>query len=249
MNVFFSDLDNTLVYSHRRAPEGEKIPVEHLDGKEQSYMTARTFSFLRDAGWLNLVPVTTRTEAQYRRLEFPEAFGIRCAIVCNGGKLLLSGREDVEWTAQTMEDAREQLESLREADGMLQELCRGELHRPEPYYVYGKAEDPARTAETLRRALPADRVTVGFDRRKVYLFAAAVNKGAAVRRFMRRFPVEHSVAAGDDPLDLPMLSAAEAALAPRSAGETGNRRILLPEGVLSDRICRALEGFHREGIL
>ena len=46
-----------------------------------------------------------------------------------------------------------------------------------------------------------------------------------------------------------MLSAAEAALAPRSAGETGNRRILLPEGVLSDRICRALEGFHREGIL
>ena len=39
---FFCDLDHTLIYSHRVALGEEKVVVEYLNGKEQSFMTRTT---------------------------------------------------------------------------------------------------------------------------------------------------------------------------------------------------------------
>ena len=105
MSVFFSDLDSTLIWSRRKAPGVPKRAAEYLNGKEQSFMTEETFRFLRDAGWLTLVPVTTRSEEQYRRIFLMESLPVRYALVCYGGKLLAGGREDAEWTAETLETA------------------------------------------------------------------------------------------------------------------------------------------------
>ena len=63
------DLDNTVIYSHRR-PVGEpKRWVEELRGAPQSFMTEYTWSYLRRQRWLKVIPVTTRTAAQYAGLE------------------------------------------------------------------------------------------------------------------------------------------------------------------------------------
>ena len=65
-------------------------------------MTAYAFSFFRNPDRISLIPVTSRSVPQFRRLMFPDVFRIQYAIVCNGGKLLLNGREDPEWTEETM---------------------------------------------------------------------------------------------------------------------------------------------------
>ena len=67
MSVFFTDLDNTMIYSHHREIGKPKIVIEHLDGKEQSFMTEFTYDFLSSAEWLDIVPVTTRTKQQYEK--------------------------------------------------------------------------------------------------------------------------------------------------------------------------------------
>ena len=55
MSVLFSDLDNTMIFSHHREIGNKKIVVEHLDGREQSFMTEFTYDFFTKADWLNIV--------------------------------------------------------------------------------------------------------------------------------------------------------------------------------------------------
>ena len=49
MTALFSDLDRTLIFSHRVELPGEKLPVELLEGRVQSYMTRRTLAYLQEA--------------------------------------------------------------------------------------------------------------------------------------------------------------------------------------------------------
>lgn len=251
MNVFFSDLDNTLIYSHRRRIPGKKVPVEMLDGKEQSYMTDFTYSFFRNADWLPLVPVTTRSEAQYRRLLFPEAFRIRYALICNGGKLLADGEEDPEWSAETTELARDDLADLRELGAILGELCGREVRAPEEYYYYTKTDEPEKVCEALRKRNPKGNIRIEHDQRKVYLFPKAIHKGTAVRRFAERFGVRVSAGAGDSMMDVPMLNETDYPLAAEPVrGFVRNPAAgTLAGEIISDRICLELEALHQRGIL
>ena len=251
MKAFFCDLDHTLIYSHRQEIRDARIPVEWLNGKEQSYMTAYSHAFLREARWLTLIPVTTRSEEQYRRLAFPEEFRIRHALLCNGGKLLSDGREDRSWSEETMERAREVLGMLDEAGRRLARLSGGEVRQPEPYYRCAAAEDPEGICGALRREFAGSGIRAERDRRKVYLFPECVNKGEAVRRFAEKYGVTESAGAGDSEMDLPMLNAVRYPMAPetlRGIVSGTNTRWLAGE-ILSDRICRALEELHGQNIL
>ena len=249
MNAFFSDLDHTLIYSHRIRIPGPKVPVERLDGKEQSYMTQEAWSFFRTAGWLSLIPVTTRSEAQYRRLQFPEDFHIRYALVCNGGKLLADGAEDREWSERTMELVREDLPELEELGKRLGELCGQEVHAPERYYYYVKTTEPERICGALERGNRKGRIRISHDHGKVYLFPQNVCKGTAVRRFAEKYEINVSAGAGDSIMDIPMLEAVDFPLAPASVcGKLRHPNAgKLAGEILSDQICRALEALHRTG--
>ena len=250
MNVFFSDLDNTLIYSHRRQMAEEKIAAEMLEGREQSYMTARTFTFLREAGWLTTVPVTMRTEAQYRRLLFPEKLGIRHALICNGGKLLADGKEDEEWSRETAALVNSELASLERVAKRLARLCGGEMHHPELYYYYTRAEEPARIHGVLEKTAADGEVRIAHDRSKVYLFARSVNKGEAVRRYRRRFGAGVTAGAGDNAEDIPMLRETDYPMMPEKlAAETEIPKAEMLRGeIISEQICAALERLHERGL-
>lgn len=56
MTYFFSDLDNTLVYSHRVSLPGERIAVEYLNDHIQSYMTKKTYDFFSKSNGVFLIP-------------------------------------------------------------------------------------------------------------------------------------------------------------------------------------------------
>lgn len=252
MSVFFSDLDNTLIWSHRKAPGVPKLAAEYLNGKEQSYMTEKSFRFLQSAGWLELVPVTTRSEEQYRRIFLLDSLPVRYALVCNGGKLLAGGAEDRDWTAETLAAAARETEALREASELLGGYAgKGGLRFPEPYLCYITAEDPETVRREIAERTDPELLQTARDARKVYLIARSVTKGNAVRRFRERFGTERSAAAGDGGLDLSMLREADYPLLPESAaGEAvPPGGTVLRGGVFTDRICEALAALHTEGKL
>ena len=244
MAVFFSDLDRTLIYSHRHSIAGEKICVEYLNGQEQSYMTGFTHNFLTGNPGFSLVPLTTRTEAQYRRLTCMDAMNVRQAILCNGGKLLTDGAEDPDWTRETIVAAEAELPALYKAASLLRNSVGvAELHEPEPYMVYARCENPPAICCLLRSEVDPVLVQIAHDQRKVYLFCSSVNKGSAVRRFRKRFSVEYAIAAGDDSLDVPMLNEVDYAIAPVSIANQvqRNRKSVLYGEIISDGICRRLK--------
>ena len=251
MNVFFSDLDNTLIYSHRRTIAGNKIPVEWLNGKEQSYMTEYTYGFLRDAEWLSLIPVTTRTEAQYRRIMLQELFNIHYALICNGGKLLIDGNEDSEWSKETLEGVQNEIPDLEKLGKELQSLCGKQIHRPEIYYYYGVTDEPEKVCSALRRRNLNPMITIDHDHRKVYLFPRKVNKGEAVKRFEKAAAVNTRTGAGDSSMDIAMLNEMDYAMSPLPVFNyiSCANKIALKGEIISDQICNELADLHLKGII
>src|SRR6478672_8879799 len=101
--VVATDLDRTMIYSRAAidsvtAP-GEVPPlrcVELLDGREQSFMTVRSARRLTAiAAAALLVPVTTRTLAQFARVQLPG--GSRFGVTSNGGHIVVDGVVDEDW--------------------------------------------------------------------------------------------------------------------------------------------------------
>ena len=100
--LFASDLDNTLLFSRRHSRPGD-VCVEMLDGKEQGYFSPLTIARLREVNaCMDFVPVTSRSVAQYRRIQFPAGCVPRWAVTTNGGLLLENGEIDEAWRAESL---------------------------------------------------------------------------------------------------------------------------------------------------
>ena len=250
MAILFSDLDNTMVFSHHREIGNRKIVVEHLDGREQSFMTEFAYNFFATADWLSVVPTTTRTEQQYNRIEFVSKF--KYAIVCNGGKLLVNGKEDEEWTYETYSLTKNNYDSLEDAAERLSFLCSGSaIHRPDKYMVYAKCSEPEMVYQELIRQVDSSRVNVQRDGRKVYLFSSGITKGKAVERLMKKRKPEVVIAAGDNFMDVSMLNKADYAFVSANIYEAVlcPNTILIEDDIFSDGICKRLIEMKMKGII
>ena len=106
MKVFYSDLDNTLIYSYKHEIGERRKCVEVYQGREISFMTEFTWRALKTLmEKLLFVPVTTRTLEQYQRIQL----GISMpsyALVCNGGILLKDGEPDRCWYEESLREFR-----------------------------------------------------------------------------------------------------------------------------------------------
>ncbi len=169
--VFYSDLDNTLIYSYKRKIGEEKRCVEVYQGREVSFMTERSWRLLRKVSQKALfVPVTTRSVEQYHRVDL----GIGTpsyALACNGGVLLADGQKDLAWYG----------ESRKIVSG-----CQGELHRAkealqrdgnrsfeirdiERLFLFTKSASPEQTVRDLQNVLDHQLVDVFSNGVKVYV--------------------------------------------------------------------------------
>jgi hypothetical protein len=225
------DLDQTLIYSRRafRLPAGEPEPevvvVEYLDGRPLSHLTRRAVEGLRElASRVPIVPVTTRTQAQYERVHL--GFTPAYAIAANGGHLFVDGVADAGWSERVRErlaaagspllevlararaiaeqseaDGSGWVRTVRDADGL---------------FVYLVATE--RTAipdlTELEAELGLAGWTVSVQGRKVYLVPQALTKEAALAEVKRRTGADRLAAAGDSLLDLGMLAMADVAIRP-----------------------------------
>ncbi|MBR1691395.1 MAG: HAD hydrolase family protein [Lachnospiraceae bacterium] len=220
MIIFFSDLDNTLIYSYKHELGPDKICVEVYQGREISFVTARTADLLKKISEKAvIVPTTTRTVEQYERIDlgmgtFPYV------LACNGGVLLTDGREDSDWYEESLcliADSAGQMERAR----TLMEL---DAHRTmevryiRELFLFTKSSEPKRSAERLKEELNPSSVEVFTNGVKVYVVPRNLNKGTAARRLRRQLGAEKVFAAGDSVFDLPMLEYADYAIAPKGLG-------------------------------
>ncbi|GAA1889906.1 HAD family hydrolase [Actinomadura bangladeshensis] len=222
-----SDLDRTLIYSAAAfALDGpdEAMPrllcVEFYQGAPLSYMTeasARTLEVLPTAA--TLVPTTTRTPEQYRRvhlLEKPPAY----AICANGGHLLVDGEDDPEW-AETVRsrvadgcaplaDVQHRL-AQSSGDFVLKQRTASDLFA---YTVVDRAALPAGWVEDLTGWCAERGWRTSLQGRKVYCLPACLTKAAAAEEVARRAGASTMLAAGDSLLDVELLEAADLSIRP-----------------------------------
>ena len=230
-------MDRTLIYSANAITQGAADPsraaqllaaarcVELYQGKPQSYMSEASIASLLELDRIaQVVPTTTRTIEQFRRIELPMGTP-EFAITSNGGNILVDGWPDAAWAAHVagllgrlgagVNDVHARLNAdahgtpwlrtLRIADGL---FCYAvvELDLLPPDVVPAWASWAAEVGWNVSR-----------QGRKVYVMPNPVTKHMAVqevRRRMARWP-HISLAAGDGVLDQPILVGADAAIRPR----------------------------------
>lgn len=229
MDIFFTDLDNTLIYSYKHDIGVDKRSVERYQDREISYMSAKTYERLLDVKRkFMVVPVTTRTVEQYQRIELD--IGIRYALVCNGGILLEDGVEVLEWYQESRRLALGAVKEMQLAMKYLERDSRRtfELRFIRELFVFTKCSEPEKVTEELRGCLDTEAVDVFNNGTKVYVLPRVLNKGTAVQRFTKYIQVGTMIAAGDSEFDIPMLNAADIAIAPETLSKDGR---LLPDTV------------------
>lgn len=220
------DLDQTLIYSRSAfrltgdAPPPDLLTVEYLDGEPLSYVTERAAAGLRElARGATLVPVTTRTLEQYRRVQL--GISSAYAIAANGGHLLVGGEPDADWAARVRARLASGGRPLDEVRAIALELAeRGSWVRTirdaDGFFIYlvATARELIPDLSELAVRLADGGWTLSVQGRKVYLVPAALTKEAALAEVQARAGTSRLAAAGDSLLDRGMLAAADVAVRP-----------------------------------
>jgi phosphoserine phosphatase len=225
------DLDQTLIYSPaflaragEAAAELELLQVEdHAESGAVSYMAAAVRERL-DAlrGVATVVPVTTRTRAQFERIGRLGSIHFDPIVCANGGIMLVAGEPDEDWAAAVMADRLEHGWTIDEAGRYLDELGLGSkpARLADGLFWYVTVVDVEPAAAGLEQ-IRAQAVSHGWEAclsgRKLYLVPETLTKAHAVKRLAARLGAPVVVAVGDSVLDLPMLRDADLSIAPAHA--------------------------------
>ncbi|MDE6726978.1 MAG: HAD hydrolase family protein [Oscillospiraceae bacterium] len=244
--ILFSDLDGTLIFSAKRKQVGD-IVIERKNGEPISCITARQaelFPRLR-----NVIPVTTRSIEQYRRIEFANfGFSPKYALCDNGGTLLVDGEPDNEWARWSAEIFAECEDELARFRGLLESDPRRsfEVRLVDGLFLFTKSDDPNVTLEYLGKSRLCECFATG---EKVYVIPRELNKGTTVRRLAKRLGAREFAAAGDSLMDVSMLNTANIAVFPEDIVKA-LPALSRPKGLPADvrpKYPRVRHSYPREG--
>ena len=214
--LFASDLDNTLIYSRRHVLPEEKICVEYYEGHPQSFMTTEAANILRFmVTEAVFVPLTTRSLAQYGRIEWPSGLAPSLALVANGAVLLRRGKVDHKWQAVSRRLVRPYMSELTAWQNKLTARFPAQTCRMvDDSYLFLAAPDESAAQNIAGGIHDSYPLRLARSGRKIYLFPPAMDKGTALKRLQKIIRPSLTVAAGDSVIDLPMLRIADVAIMP-----------------------------------
>lgn len=223
--LFASDLDRTLIYSEKflnGKPEDYLLADRH-NGRDISFMTRRSGELLKEISEaVTFIPVTTRTEEEYKRILPVVALQPKYAIVANGGKVLIDGKEDPVWKnfvaytlsrmPFTLEEAHTAFFTYISHDLFDREKLSDNLFWMLRLLTEGEgAAIVQKTKEPLRQ--------MGFEvlmtGRKIYLVPESLTKWKALSYVIEKETTEFFISAGDSLMDLEMLSRSHIGITPR----------------------------------
>ena len=214
--IFFTDLDGTLIRSASKKRAGD-IVVEYKDGAEITCISSKSSEILAKLD--DIIPVTSRSIEQYKRIDIP-GFRPRYALVDNGGNLLVDGVPDKawsKWSGAIANKCREELENCRKLLEVDPDRS-FEIRLVDGLFLFTKSNSPENTLKRLADAAAGlDLYNTGV---KVYAIPKEFDKGAAVQRLVdvlgRRG--EKMICAGDSVMDISMLKCADVAIYPDDMG-------------------------------
>ncbi|MEK3899624.1 HAD family hydrolase [Paenibacillus sp. FSL R7-0179] len=225
--IYASDLDRTLIYSLSAigVPEDTPglVPAEVVDGRTVSYISQQALATLKElAAKIVFMPVTTRTIAQYRRINlFQETVIPDYAITSNGGNILVNGVVDNDWRTAVGRAVERGSAAAEEAERIVRAVVREEWiisrrYCDELFYTFVVHRDSLPLEEIARMAQRLGELgwRVSLQGRKLYIVPEAVNKSDAILHVRRTVHSEPMVASGDSLLDKSLLAAADYAIAP-----------------------------------
>lgn len=207
--IIFADLDGTLINSAAREGKTDFV-IERKDQREISCVTRKQMLLL--PALTNLVPVTTRSVEQYKRIKI-DGFNPKYALCSNGGNLIVNGEIDKEWYGRSKLFYEK---ASKEAD-RLYAILKSDKHRSfeirtvDGLFLFTKSESPAETLEKLGEPELCGCYASG---EKIYVFPKELTKGNAVERFTEKFGIDKNeiVCAGDSIIDVSMLNKARTAI-------------------------------------
>ena len=187
MIVFNVDLDNTLIYSYKYDIGKNKRQVELYKENYISYITDKTYNLLLTLrNNALIVPITTRTIEQYSRIELGIG-NFKYALVCNGGVLLIDGKEDLEWYEESKKIIKESNNELLKAIDILNKDERRtlEVRFIKELFVFTKCDYPEEVIYELKSRINTELVDIFNSGVKVYIVPKKLSKGNAIDRFRK----------------------------------------------------------------
>lgn len=235
--VVGTDLDRTMVYSQNsmQVEEGLKDDllfkvVEMYEKRPLSYMTSPAYLNLEIINsHAHLVPVTTRTEKQFKRIKVPgttkhdfESHRKQYAVTTNGAKILVNGVADEAWSEKISAGFEGDVATVDEAHQYMKQFKKApwvkDYRNADGYFLYmviDRAEAPEHTLKEIRAAMDAFNWTTSLQGRKIYFVPEFINKGAAFAEVVKRVNGDYSIGCGDSLLDISLMETADISIRPR----------------------------------
>lgn len=215
--LFACDLDNTLLHSHRIKKDGD-ICVEILDGKKQSYITPQVQELIYniiESENISLVPVTTRSEEQYKRIQWAENCTPKYALVCNGAILLKNNTIEPKWHEESLhmiESYIKELEQLCQKYSIYE--CFKTVRIVDNMFLFAYCNENEDIESIAEKCSADTELDVQYSGRKLYFFPPFASKGSSVKRFMKYIKFDKIISAGDSIIDCSMLEIADKSYIP-----------------------------------
>ena len=211
MNILFTDLDNTLIYS-KKTDIAEKVPVELYNGEINSFMSKYSYELLHKLNEkILIVPITTRTYIQYSRIEL----GIipKYVLCANGGILLKDGIKSDEWYKESLDIVKPSSDEREKAYAFLQKDKRRkfECRNIDDLFIFTKCDETEDVVRDLKAILDMTKVEALYNKDKLYIMPKNLNKADTIKRFIREYATEkvQIFAAGDTEFDTGMIDRAD----------------------------------------
>jgi hydroxymethylpyrimidine pyrophosphatase-like HAD family hydrolase len=192
---------------------------------------------------LLFVPITTRTEEEYKRVIPISALKPKFAIVANGGKILVDGEEDLEWKNHVLHTIKNMPFSLSDVHELFFTLTSHDYFNREKLsddlFWMLRLEDEKNGLEIVKKTKPvlnSHGYEVMITGRKIYIVPTELTKWKALEFLINKTDTTFTIAAGDSLMDLEMLTHADIGITPKH-GE-----IVLENRVPSNTIVTTSEG-------
>lgn len=204
---FFTDLDNTLIYSYKHDIGIDKKCVEIYNDREISYATSFTLNLIKELNKsIMIIPTSTRTVEQFNRINLGVKF--KYTLVCNGGVLLIDGIRDEHWYRESLELVKHTIPQINKAIDYLinDKRINFELRYIENLFLFTKGREAKTVVSDLQNILDNSLVRVFNSGEKIYVVPNNLSKGRAIKRFLEIVNFEKTISAGDSEFDLSMVT-------------------------------------------
>ena len=216
MILFFSDLDNTLIYSNKHRNVND-ICIEINNGKEQGFMTPITYKLFKECiKNVKFIPVTTRSIKQYQRIEWPEGFKPEIEITTNGAMIFHNSQIDLEWINKTkLQFLKYEIELLMLREKLIKDNKYIRCEVVDNMYLFAYCKDGVDASICAKEnENKHNRLSIIASGKKLYFFPPYICKGNAVKRIKQQLNPNITVAAGDSVIDISMLNSVDIAIVP-----------------------------------